>query len=86
LARLAAESIAAFLAAVEVSALALELVHGDGRERASSVVLGFVLVDFVDGDGGVDDGWLNCLLLDDWLDVLVDVVVNVFACNSGVVA
>jgi hypothetical protein len=48
------------------------------------MVLGLVLVDFVDGNGGVDDGWLNCLLLDDGLDVLVNVVVYVFACNSGV--
>lgn len=48
------------------------------------MVLGLVLVDFVDGDGGVDDGWLDSLLLHNWLDGLVDVVVDVLASNVGV--
>jgi len=43
------------------------------------VVLGLIVVDFMDWDGGVDDGRLDGLLLDDWLDGLVDVVVNVLA-------
>jgi hypothetical protein len=47
------------------------------------VVLGFILVDFVDGDGGVHDGWLDGLLLHDGLDGLVDVVVDVLASDGG---
>lgn len=45
------------------------------------------MVHLVDWNGGVDDGWLDSLLLDDWLDILVDVVVDVLASNrwsSGV--
>jgi len=49
---------------------------------SSSVVLGFILVDFVHWDGGVDDGWLDGLLLDNGLDVLVHVMVYMLACNS----
>ena len=81
---LPAKSISALLATVELSALTLKLVHGDRGEMTGSVVLCLVLVDFVDGDGGVHDGGLNSLLLDDGLDVLVNVVVDMFACNDGV--
>lgn len=34
------------------------------------MVLAFIMVDFMDGNGGVDDGWLDSLLIDDWLDGL----------------
>ena len=34
------------------------------------MVLGLVMMDLVDGDSGVDDRWLDSLLLDDWLDSL----------------
>jgi hypothetical protein len=64
--------------------LTLELVHGDTRKLGSSVVLSLVLVDFVDWDGGVDNRWLDSLLLDDWLDVLVHVVVYVLASDGWV--
>lgn len=47
------------------------------------MVLGLILVDFVDGDGGVYDGWLHSLLLDHWLDVLVDVVVDVLTSDGA---
>lgn len=69
-ARLAAKGVGALLAPRERAALALELVHGDGGEGGGGVMLGFVLVHLVDGDGGVDDGGLDGLLLDDGLDVL----------------
>lgn len=82
--RLAAESIGALLTATKVSTLALELVHGDTRKLGSSVVLRLVLVDFVDWDGGVNNRWLDSLLLDNWLDVLVHVVVDMLACNGRV--
>jgi len=62
--------------------LTLELVHSHSRQRASGVVLSLVLVDLVDGNGGVNNGWLNSLLLDDRLNVLVYVVVNVLASDA----
>lgn len=34
------------------------------------MVLGLVVVNFVNRDGGVDDRWLDSLLLDDWLNGL----------------
>jgi hypothetical protein len=64
--------------------LPLEIVYSDSRESRSSVVLGLVLVDFVDRNGGVDNGWLDSLLLHNWLDGLVDVVMDVLTCNSVV--
>jgi len=81
---LAAERIGALFAAGEGAPLALELVHRHSRERGGSVVLSFVLVDFVDGNGVVDDGWLDGLLLDYGLDVLVNMVVDVLACDNRV--
>lgn len=47
------------------------------------MVFGFILMNLVDGDGAVDNGWLDGLLVDHWLDVLVDVVVNVLADDSA---
>ena len=40
------------------------------------MVLGFIVVDFVDWDSGVDNGWLNSLLVDDWLNCLMCVLVK----------
>lgn len=34
------------------------------------MVLSLVVMNFVDGDGGMYDGWLNSFLLDDRLDSL----------------
>lgn len=81
---LALESISALLTTAELSTLALELVHGDGWELGSIVVLSLVLVDLMDWNGGVDDGRLDSLLLDDRLDILVHMVVDVLAGNGGV--
>lgn len=83
---LAFEGISALLTAAEGATLLLELGHGDGREGGGGVVFCLVVVDFVDGVGRVDDGGLDGLLLDDGLDVLVDVVVDVFACDDSLVA
>jgi len=63
--------------------LLLELGHGDSWQLASSVVLGFVLMDLMDGNCRVYDGRLNGLLLHNRLDVLVHVVMNMLACNCG---
>lgn len=47
------------------------------------MVLSLILMNLVDWDGGVDNGWLNSLLLDDWLNGLVDVVMDMLASNGG---
>ena len=62
------ETIVALFAAGQATALLLEVGHAHGREGGGGVVLGLVLVDLVDGDGGVDDRRLDGLLLDDGLD------------------
>jgi hypothetical protein len=41
-------------------------------------------MNFVNWFSGVYNSWLNGLLLDDWLDVLVNVVVDMLACNGRV--
>jgi len=74
---LADEGIGALLATGKTAPLVSELIHSDGGELSSSVVFGFVLVDLVDWDGGVDNGWLDGLLLDDWLNALVDMMMDV---------
>jgi len=79
---LAGKRISSLLASTELTALARELRQGHRWELASSVVLGLVLVNLMDRNGGVDNGRLNRLLLDDGLDVLVHVVVDMLACNS----
>jgi len=80
---LAGEAIGTGLAAGKATTLLLELVETDGREGGGAVVLGRVVMDFVDGNGGVDDVRLNRLLLHDGLDRLVDVVVDVLAGDDG---
>ena len=64
--------------------MTLELIYGDSWESRSSVVLSLILVDFVDGSSGVSNWWLDNLLLGDWLNVLVNVVADVLACNGWV--
>lgn len=80
---LAGKGVRALLATAQGAALTGELVHGHGGEGGDLVVLGLVVVDFVHGDGGVHDGGLDRLLLDDGLDGLVNMVVNVLAGNGG---
>jgi len=82
--RLAGKSITSLLTTAEMSTLSFELLHGDGRQLGSSMMLGFILVYFVDRDGCVHNGWLDSLLLDDRLNVLVNVVMNVLTCNRGI--
>ena len=61
---LADEAVSALLAAGEGAAGLLELLHGDSRKSGGGVVLGSVVVDLVDGDGGVGDVGLDGLC--DW--------------------
>lgn len=77
------ERIVARLGATKGAAGLLELGHGHGWEGAGGVVLGLVVVDLVDRLGRVDNVALDGLLLDDWLDVLVDVVVHMLASERG---
>jgi len=84
--RLALEGVGPLLAPREGAVLVLELVHGDGGQGGGGVVLGFVVVHFVDGVGGVHDCGLDRLLLDDGLDGLVDMVMDMLATNNGVFA
>jgi len=79
---LAHEGISALFTASERSTLAIELIHRHSWESGSSMMLSLVLVDFVNWLGGVYNGRLNGVLLDDGLDVLVNVVVNVLACDG----
>lgn len=46
-------------------------------------MLGFVLVNFVNGDSGVYDGRLDSFLLDDWLDGLHEMSACVTRIMSG---
>ena len=40
-------------------------------------MFGFIVVNLVDGDSGMHDGWLNRLLLNDWLNGLWGLSVSV---------
>ena len=80
---LASERVSALLTTRNISTLSLEVSHSDSGQLRSGVVLGLILMDFVDWDGGVDDGGLDRLFLDDGLDILVHVVVNVLAGDGG---
>jgi hypothetical protein len=66
------ETIDTLLASTKAAALSAELLHAHSGESRRSVVLGLVVMNLVDGDGGVDDGWLDGLLLDDGLNGLVN--------------
>jgi hypothetical protein len=77
------ELVVALLAASEGTTLGLELLHGHGWESSSLMVGSLVMVNLMDGDGGVDNVGLDGLLLDNGLDGLVDVVMNVLSANSG---
>jgi len=78
------ESIVALLAAAQNATLLLEVAHGHWRERRCSVVLGGVMVNLVDRDGGVNNRWCDGFLLHNGLNSLVDVVVDMLALDSGV--
>lgn len=58
---LANEAVLTLLTAGEGTALLPELGHGDGGECGGSVVLSSVVVDLVDGNGGVGDVRLDGL-------------------------
>jgi len=77
------EAVVALLTASQDTTLLLEVGHGDGGKSRGGVVLGSVVVNLVDRDGGVDNVGLNGLLVDNGLDGLVDVVVDVLTADGG---
>lgn len=77
------EGIVTLLAASKSSTLVLELVHGHGWESCGAVVGSLVVVNLMNGDGGVNNIGLNGLLLHDRLDSLVNVVVDVLTTDGG---
>lgn len=81
--RLASKGITTFCTAGQGSTLLLKVGHADGWESRSGVVLGIVVVDLVDGDGSVDNGGLNSLLLNDWLNGFVDMVMSMLSADGG---
>lgn len=81
-ARLTLKSVCALFTTTENTASLLELGHAHSRQSGGCVVLGLVVVDLVDGDGGVCNVGFNDLLVDDGLDCFVNVVVYAF-CADG---
>jgi hypothetical protein len=77
------EGIVTLLATSKSSAFGLELFHRHSRKSCGAVVGSLVVVNLVDGNGGMDNIRLDGLLLDDRLDGLVDVVVNVLTANGS---
>jgi len=77
------ETVVALLTTTEDTAALLELSHTESREFGGSVVLSRIVVHLVDGDGCVDNLGLDNLLVHDWLDSLMDVVVDMLAANRG---
>ena len=67
---LALEAIVALFTAGQRAALTLKVGHAHGRKGRGSVVLGLVMMDLVDGNGGVDNGRLDSFFLDNRLDSL----------------
>jgi hypothetical protein len=79
----AVEVVTALLATAQSATLSLELVNADGRESGGAVVLGSLVVNLVDGHGGVHNLGLDHLLVENGLNLLVDVVVNMLALNTS---
>jgi len=82
LARLALETVVTLLTAAENTALLLEVVHADRGQRGGCMVLGGVVVNLMNGHSGVHNVGLDNLLVHDWLNGLMHVVVDVLACND----
>jgi len=80
--RAAVEGIGTLFTAGKGTALALEFGHAHGWESSGGVVLGSVVVDLVDWHGGVHDVWLDSLLVDDGLNLLMHMVVDMLASND----
>ena len=60
-----------------------EFIHGLGRKHGCFMVYWRLMVHLMDGHGGVHNLGLDDILLDNWLDVLVDMVVSVYSLHSS---
>lgn len=67
---LALEAIVALFTASESTSLFFEIGETDGWQGRCGMVFGFIFVDLMDGNCGVNDLRLDSLFLDDWLDGL----------------
>jgi len=76
------ELIVALFTTAENTSLGLELIHGHGGQSSCSVVGSSIVVDLMNGDSGVNNIGLDNLLLHDWLNGLVNVVVHVFTSDG----
>jgi len=78
---LAREVVVTLLTASEGAALLLEVIDANRWQRRCRVVLRGIVVHLVNWHSCVDHMRLNSLLLNHWLDILVNVVVNMLASN-----
>jgi len=81
--RLTGEEVLTLLTTLERAAVLLEIFHADGREGVGRVMLCFVVVDLVDWHRLVHDMRLDGLLVDDWLNRLMHVMMYVLAGNGS---
>jgi len=80
------EGIEAFLTAAQDAATLLVFSHVDWGKSGGSMVLGSIVVSFVDRNSGVDNIWLNSFFMNYRLNGLVQVVVHMLALNDGSIA
>jgi len=66
----------------EGTTLLLELVDADGRQLGCAVVLGAQMVCLMYRDCGVDGSGLDSLLVDNWLNGLVNMMVHVLTLHG----
>lgn len=78
----AIEGVRSLITSGQGTALLLVVCHADSWELRCSMMLSGVMVNLMDRNCGVDNMWLDSLLVDDWLNGLVDMVVHVLA-SSG---
>lgn len=68
---------------IQLAMRSLVLLHGGGRQSRRLMMDGRVVVLLMDRYGGMDNLWLDGLLLDDGLDVMVDMVMGAFSGDNG---
>ena len=66
------------------TALVFEFRHTDGVKRSRPMMFGGIVMGFMNWDGGVYDFWLDDLLVDHWLNCLMDVMMNMLPGNSRI--
>lgn len=79
--RLALKPIIALLTAAQHTTLVLELVHRDGRQLSRLMILGRIVMRLMHGDSRMHNLGLHNLPLNNWLDRLMDMVMDMLAAN-----